>query len=82
MQELAVALIVAAASAYLFIKYMPKGLRRSLSARLASYPRIARWFGSQASCGSGCGSGCDTCGSCDTEPQANPRTIPIRVHRD
>lgn len=78
MQELAVALIVAAASAYLFIKYMPKGLRRSLSARLASYPRIARWFGSQASCGSGC----NTCGSCDTEPQANPRTIPIRVHRD
>lgn len=78
MQELAVALIVVAASAYLFIKYMPKGLRRSLSARLASYPRIARWFGSQASCGSGC----DTCGTCDTASPADSRTIPIRVHRD
>lgn len=79
MQELAVALIVVAASAYLFIKYMPKGWRRSLSARLASHPRIARWFGSQASCGSGC----DTCGTCDTEPQpSDSRTIPIRVHRD
>ena len=79
MQELAVALIVVAASAYLFIKYMPKGLRRSLSARLASHPRIARWFGDQASCGSGC----DTCGTCDDEPQpTDSRTIPIRVHRD
>lgn len=78
MQELAVALIVVAASAYLSIKYMPKSLRRSLSARLTSHPRLARWFGNQASCGSGC----DTCGSCDTGPQpeqqTGSRTIPIR----
>ena len=80
MQELAVALIVVVAVAYIGMKYMPAGLRRRLSVRLAAHPRVARWFGQSA----GCGSGCDTCGTCD-EPAApadgasrpTARVIPI-----
>ncbi|HEY1043119.1 MAG TPA: DUF6587 family protein [Telluria sp.] len=72
MQELAVALIVVAAFGYVGLKYMPKATRRKLSARLEAHPRVARWFGQSA----GCGSGCDTCGTCD-EP-AKPADQPSR----
>ena len=81
MQELVVALIVVVAVAYIGMKYMPAALRRSLSTRLAAHPRVARWFGQSA----GCGSGCDTCGTCDEPaptdaPPSRPgaRVIPIR----
>ena len=63
-----VGLIVAAAAVWVCMKYMPMALRRRLSVRLAQHPRVARWFGQQA----GCGSGCDTCGTCDT-PEPSPR---------
>jgi hypothetical protein len=79
MQELAVALIVAVAAIYIGMKYMPAALRRRLSLRLAAHPRVARWFGQSA----GCGSGCDTCGSCDTTPApgpAGPAARVIRIH--
>jgi hypothetical protein len=79
MQELAVALIVVAAFAWVAMKYMPASLRRQLSVRLAPHPRVARWFGTQA----GCGSGCDTCGTCETTPaDASPAPHPrvIRIH--
>lgn len=80
MQELAVALIVVVAFAYIAMKYMPMSLRRRLSVRLAQHPRVARWFGEQA----GCGSGCDTCGTCETTPDPEPsasHTRVIRIHR-
>jgi hypothetical protein len=79
MQELAAALIVIVAFGWVAMKYMPAALRRRLSVRLAQHPRVARWFGEQA----GCGSGCDTCGTCDTTEaeQAPPATHVIRIHR-
>lgn len=78
MQELAVALIVVAASGYVGMKYMPAALRRRLSVRLAQHPRSARWFGQSAGCGSGCDT-CGTCGTCETEAPA-PDTRVIRIH--
>ena len=81
MQELVVALIVVVAVAYIGMKYMPAALRRRLSTRLAAHPRVARWFGQSA----GCGSGCDTCGTCDepahsgaTAARPSARVIPNR----
>lgn len=79
MQELVVALAVAAAIAWLCVKYMPKQLRARLATRLSAHPRLVRWIGTDASCASGC----DTCGACDTEaaPETAPREHAIKLHR-
>lgn len=79
MQELIVALAVAAAFGYLCVKYMPKKLRARLAARLSAHPRLARWIGKDASCASGC----DTCGACDTPaaPDGERREQVVTLHR-
>jgi hypothetical protein len=63
MQDLIVALIVAAAAVYAAARYLPRAWREQivffLSQRGASQTRMAAFFKTEASCGSGCGS----CGS-------------------
>ena len=63
MQDLVVALIVAVAAVYAGTKYLPRAWRERivfwLAQRGASQTRMAAFFNTEASCGSGCGS----CGS-------------------
>jgi hypothetical protein len=65
MQNLVVALIVALAAVYAAAKYLPRSWREQivffLSARGLHQARLAAFFNTEASCGSGCGS----CGSGD-----------------
>jgi len=65
MQNLVVALIVAIAAVYAAAHYLPRAWREKivffLSQRGASQERMAAFFNTEASCGSGCGS----CGSGD-----------------
>ena len=65
MQNLVVALIVAIAAVYAAAKYLPRSWREQivffLSARGLNQARLAAFFNTEASCGSGCGS----CGSGD-----------------
>jgi len=65
MQDLVVALIVAVAAVYAATKYLPRAWRERivfwLAQRGASQTRMAAFFNTEASCGSGCGS----CGSGD-----------------
>ena len=93
MQGVVVAMIVALATVYASIKFMPGAWRRSLAARAASL--VARWGVSEANSrrveaklasGGACGS-CETCKACATShdasdaSQAMPDTfkrIPIR----
>jgi len=64
-QNLIVALIVAIAAVYAAASYLPKTWREhivfALSKRGLSQTRLAKFFKTEASCGSGCGS----CGSGD-----------------
>ena len=65
MQNLVVALIVAVAALYAAAKYLPKSWREQvvffLAQRGLPQTRLAAFFNTEASCGSGCGS----CGSGD-----------------
>ena len=71
-QNLIVALIVAACALYIARKYMPAGLRQKLVYALAKRgvdeTKAARWFGTEASCGSGC----DSCKACATPDPVAP----------
>ncbi len=94
LQGVIVAMIVAFATVYASIKFMPGAWRRSLAARAASL--VARWGVSEAnarrveaklSSGGACGS-CETCKACATPNEngdaiASPantfKQIPIRT---
>jgi hypothetical protein len=64
LQNVVVALIVAACFVSVLVRYLPVALRRRLVYALARdgarHARLARWLGTESSCASGC----DTCGSC------------------
>jgi hypothetical protein len=64
LQNAVVGLIVAACFVYVLVRYLPVALRRRIVYALARdgapHARLARWLGTESSCGSGC----DTCGSC------------------
>ena len=94
MQGLVVAMIVAFATVYASIKFMPAAYRRALAARAASL--VARWGMSKINArrveaklasGGACGS-CETCKACATPTEigdavASPpmtfKQIPIRT---
>jgi hypothetical protein len=90
MQNLVVALIVAVAALYAAAKYLPRAWREKivffLSRRGASQDRMAAFFNTEASCGSGCGSCGSGDGGCappalnlETEAPANGRRV-IKIH--
>ncbi|MDB5936732.1 MAG: hypothetical protein JWQ01_4076 [Massilia sp.] len=76
-QNLIVAVIVAAAALYVARKYMPAGWRQKLvyllTARGASQSKMAQWLNTQSSCGSGC----ETCKSCAEPEPTSKRVIKI-----
>ncbi|WP_374580216.1 DUF6587 family protein [Pseudoduganella sp.] len=63
-QEIVVGIVVAAAALHAARKYLPSSLRErmvfALARRGLPQDKLARFFKTEASCGSGCGS----CGSC------------------
>lgn len=90
MQHLVVALIVAIAALYAAARYLPLAWREQivfwLSQRGLSQARLAAFFKTEASCGSGCGSCGSGAGGCaapalnlDEEPQTPARRV-IKIH--
>ncbi len=89
-QEIVVGIIVAAATLQASRKYLPAAWRQQivyvLSRRGLSQDRLARFFNTESSCGSGCGS-CGSCGdsSAPPAPPANGgparRVIQLHVQR-
>lgn len=80
MQELTVALIVAACTGYAAWTLMPSALRRTLAQRLQHGPwpaPVARRLRRAATASAGCG--CDA--GCDLKKPAPPAAQPIRFHR-
>jgi len=74
LQYLIVAVIVAACALYAAAKYLPLAWRERIVHKLSrgtGQGWLVKWFGTDASCGSGC----DTCGSCETDaaPLPDPR---------
>lgn len=72
-QEIVVGIVVAAAALHAARKYLPAAWRQHLVFTLTraglQQERLARFFKTESSCGSGCGS----CGSCgDSAPAAPP----------
>lgn len=64
-QEIAVGAIVAVAALYAGAKYLPAAWRRHIVFALSrskgeGEPRLARWLGTESSCGTGCAS-CKAC---------------------
>ena len=62
-QELAVGAIVAVAALYAGAKYLPAAWRRRIVfalSRSAGESKLARWLGTESSCGTGCAS-CKAC---------------------
>ncbi|GAB3447453.1 hypothetical protein NX773_13475 [Massilia solisilvae] len=90
-QQLIVAVIVLVAAAFAARKYMPAALKRRivylLNGRGTRQSRLARWFDTDAGCGSSSGSGsdCSSCHACDTSEPAPPagkhRVIKLHVDR-
>jgi len=90
MQNLVVALIVAVALVYAAASYLPRAWRERivyfLSQRGVSQTRLARFFKTEASCGTGCGSCGSGSGGCaapapggeDDAPAGGRRVI--RIH--
>jgi hypothetical protein len=82
LQNLIVAIIVILAALYAAAKYLPASWRRRVVYLLARHgaeqSRLARWLGTESSCGSGC----DTCKACadpaPTEP--TPHRV-IKLHQ-
>jgi len=74
-QEIVVGIIVAAAALQAARKYLPAAWRQQivyvLSRRGLSQDRLARFFNTESSCGSGCGS-CGGCGDSSSAPPAPP----------
>ena len=90
MQTLVVALIVAIALLYAAASYLPRTWRERivyfLSQRGVSQTRLARFFKTEASCGSGCGSCGSGDGGCaapalnlEDDASANGRRV-IKIH--
>lgn len=90
-QEIVVGIIVAAAALQGSRKYLPDAWRQqivhALSRRGLSQERLARFFNTESSCGSGCGS-CGGCGDSSSAPPAPPadggparRVIQLHVQR-
>jgi hypothetical protein len=72
-QQIAVAVIVVLALAYVGAKYLPKGWRTWIVYRLSrnggEKSTLVQWLDT----GSSCGSGCDSCKACeDTAPVTSP----------
>lgn len=92
MQNLVVALIVATALVYAAASYLPRTWRERivyfLSRRGLSQTRLAKFFKTEASCGSGCGSCGSGEGGCaapalnleDGAPASGRRVIKIHSH--
>lgn len=92
MQTLVVALIVAIALVYAAASYLPRAWRERivyfLSQRGLSQTRLAKFFKTEASCGSGCGSCGSGAGGCaapalnleDDAPVKGRRVIKIASH--
>jgi hypothetical protein len=90
MQHLVVALIVAIAALYAAARYLPLAWREKivfwLSGHGFSQARLATFFKTEASCGSGCGSCGSGDGGCaapalnlDDDPPAPARRV-IKIH--
>jgi hypothetical protein len=78
MQDLLVALIVAACTGYAVWVLMPSALRRAIAQRVQHWPwpsAISRRLRRAAQAPTGCG-----CDGCDTKPPA-AASKPIRIHR-
>jgi hypothetical protein len=76
-QYLIVAVIVLAAALYAGAKYLPLAWRERIVHRLSrgtGQGWWVKWFGTDASCGSGCGA----CGSCETGAEGGTDTLPER----
>jgi hypothetical protein len=71
LQYLIVGIIVLVASLYAAGKYLPLTWRQRIVHKLSGGTGrgwFVKWFGTDASCGSGC----DTCGSCETDAAPLP----------
>ncbi|HEX9172617.1 MAG TPA: DUF6587 family protein [Telluria sp.] len=88
LENLLVAVIVLLAAGYALAKYLPAGWRQRivyfLARRGADQSTMARWFNTEA----GCGSGCDSCKACadpapavPAEPAAPGAARVIKLHR-
>ena len=70
-QELAVALLVLVAAAYVGAKYLPAAWRIRIVNRLSRGGRdskLVRWLDTADSCGGGC----KTCNTCETPAEPSP----------
>ena len=66
LQYLIVAVVVLVCALYAAAKYLPLAWRERIVHKLSRGTGrgwFVKWFGTDASCGSGC----DTCGSCETD---------------
>lgn len=75
-QEIVAGIVVAAAALHAARKYLPAAWRQQIVFALArrglAQERLARYFNTESSCGSGCGS----CGSCDSGSSAGLVALP------
>lgn len=89
-QEIVVGIAVAAAALHAARKYLPASLRQKIVYALArrglSQDKLARFFNTESSCGSGCGS-CNSCGDSSAPPappmppgDGGPARRVIRLH--
>ncbi len=89
-QEIIVGIVVAAAALHAARKYLPAAWRQHIVFALARcglpQQRLARFFNTESSCGSGCGS-CGSCGDSSTPPappmppsDGGPARRVIRLH--
>lgn len=78
-QQVIVAVIVAAAVLHFCTKYLPAAWRRQivyfLSKRGFDQEKAAKLFNTKSS---GCGDGCSSCGSCETTPADTTTTAPLK----
>ena len=85
MQNLVVALIVAVAALYAAAKYLPKSWREHIVFFLAQrglpQARLAAFFNTEASCGSGCGSCGSGAGGCAAPPLNLDDDAPVKGQR-
>ncbi|MCE3261944.1 MAG: hypothetical protein K0R43_1023 [Pseudoduganella sp.] len=75
-QEIVAGIVVAIAALHAARKYLPASVRErivfTLTRRGLPQDRLARFFHTESSCGSGCGS----CGSCDSGGSSGPAAPP------
>lgn len=78
-QQVIVAVIVAAAVLHFCTKYLPAAWRRQivyfLTKRGFDQDKAAKLFNTKSS---GCGDGCSSCGSCETTPADTTTTTPLK----